>query len=129
MKKRTVITAGVIFVGAFCFGVVGYILSAPLRDVFGPPRITVINMTGEPIHDISVILGSVETELEPIKENRYRTVKIKESFPESATIIEWSDSKGTHRVRADDYVEDYGFYHSEIVLSTEREAIVIWETK
>lgn len=129
MKMRTIIAAGAIFLGAFLFGIAGYVFSTPLRDYFGSPRITVINLTGETIHDISVNLGPVETKLEPIKERQFRTVKIKESFPESATVIEWSDSAGTYRVSADDYVEDYGFYHSKIILSPEREPIVIYELK
>ncbi len=129
MKKRPLIAAAVVIAGVFIFGLVGYLLSDPVRMVFGSPRITIINLTGETIHDVSIILGPTVTKLDPIDTNRYQTVKIKESFPESATVIEWTDSEGTHRVRADDYVEAFGNYHSEIVLSADREPIVIWETE
>ena len=129
MKTRTIIAAGVIFAGAFLFGVAGYVLSTPVRDYFGAPRITVINRTGEPIRDLSIILGSTETEVESLKENHFRTVKIGKNFPESATTIRWSDSVGSHETRADDYMEDYGFYHSTIILPEDRQAVVIWEAR
>jgi hypothetical protein len=129
MKKRTIIAAGVIFAGAFLFGVAGYVLSTPVMEYFGAPRTTVINRTGEPIRDISVILGSTETEMKSLKENQFRTVKIRKNFPESATTIRWSDSGGSHEARADDYMEDYGFYHSTIILSEDRQAVVIWEAR
>ena len=129
MKMKTIIAAGVIFSGAFIFGIAGYVLSTPILEVFGSPRITVINRTGEPIHDISVILGSTETKMESLKENQFRAVKIRKNFSESATTIRWSDSKGYHEARADDYMEDYGFYHSTIILPEDRQAVVIWEAR
>ena len=129
MKKRTIIAAGVIFGGAFIFGIAGYVLSTPIREVFGAPRVTVINMTGGTIHDISIILGSTETKTKPLKENQFRTIKIRDTFPESATTIRWSDSNGVHETRADDYMEDYGFYHSTIVLPQDRDAIVVREVQ
>ena len=129
MKKRTIIAAVVIFAGAFLFGVAGYVLSTPVREVFSAPRITVINRTGEPIHDVSIILGSTVTEMEPLDDNRFRTIKIKQNFPESATTVRWSDSEGVHEARADDYMEDYGFYHSTIILPKDLQAVVILEAR
>ena len=129
MKKRRIIVAGTIFLGAFLSGMAGYILSSPIREFLGPPRVTVVNVTGEPIHDITVLLGPTETKMEPLKENQFRTVKIRKNFPETAPRIRWSDSTGNYEVWADDYIQNYGFYHSTIILPKSREALVVSEAR
>jgi len=119
----------VIFFGAFLFGIAGYVLSAPIRDILGSPKVTVVNLTEEPIHDITVVLGPTETKMESLKENQFRTVKIRKNFHETAPRIRWSDSTGNYDEWADDYIQDYGFYHSTIILPTSRKPLVIWEAR
>ena len=113
------------------FGVAGFLLgkSSLLEYFSSSPSITIVNLTGVPILDVTVILGPATEKVGDLKHTLSRTVRVRDHFGESATNIEWRDNEGIHKAIADDYVENYGFYHSTIVLTDDRKAVVVREIR
>ena len=125
--KKAIVT----IVLMFAAGAAGFLLAKgqPFFELFGSPTVTIINLTGGPISDPTVILGPAQAKVGNLEHTQSRTVTVRDQFGESATSVEWTDSSGTHRATADDYMEHYGFYHSTIVLTDDRKAMAIRELK
>jgi hypothetical protein len=126
MKKVTVTIVLMLAAGA-----AGFLLAKgqPFLELPGSPTVTIVNLTGGPISDATVILGPAQAQVGNLKHTQSRTVTVRDQFGESATNVEWTDSNGTHRAIADDYMEQYGFYHSTVVLTADRKAIAVREMR
>jgi hypothetical protein len=88
-----------------------------------------MNATGEDISDVTVKLGTVRQCVSDIKDGYSRTVPVRGHFSESSTHISWTDSTGKHYENAGDYMENFGGYHAIVVLTPDRKAKAIYETK
>ncbi len=123
---------GAILLGLL-LGVVGTLGGYPLFRTacgyFGPPRVTLLNASGEDISAVAVILGNVRQQMPDLKNGHGRTVKVSGRFSECSTRISWTDSMGEHEENAGDYMESCGFYHSTVVLTADRKARAIYGIK
>jgi hypothetical protein len=124
MKKKTVTIVLIIIAGA-----IGFLLAKTTHflEYFGSPTVTIINLTGESISDITVSLGGAKSTIQNLENTQAQTITIRGEFSESATNVEWEDAEETHKAIADDYMENYGFYHSTVVITDENKAIAIRE--
>jgi len=126
MKPRIkIILAGVI---GFAAGIVAIQFGLPIVKYFGPPKVTLMNTTGDSISDVTISLGTASRQItKVIKDGQTITVPIEGKFGESSTLVSWTDSAGKHSERAGDYIESNGGYHSKVVLTPERKAKAVYD--
>lgn len=119
--------------GGVFIGVVAGLIAQPIAraawDYFGPPRVTVMNATGEDLSDVSVTLGTLTQRLPDMKDGHARTVRVRGHFSECSTHVSWTDSAGKHDESAGDYMESYGIYRAVVVLTPDWKAKAIYEIK
>ena len=127
MKSRTLIFT---LIGVMV-GVVSILAVFPAAitalSYFRPPRVTVMNATGEEISDVAVALGTARQQVPDMKDGHARTVLVQGRFSECSTHVTWTDSAGKHEASAGDYMENCGFYHATVVLTPDRKAKAIHE--
>ncbi len=97
MKKKTVIIVLIVIAGA-----IGFLLAktTPFLEYFGSPTVTIINLTGKRISDITVSLGGAKTTIQNLENTQAQTITIRGEFGESATNVEWEDTEETHKAIA-----------------------------
>jgi len=131
MKNRLKIILACLI--GIAFGVAATVILQPvIKEVVvfcGPPHVTLLNLTGEEISGVTISLGSAKRPVSNLKDGQAITVSVVGHFIESSTIISWTDSAGKHTESADDYVENYGFYHATVALTPGRKAKSISELK
>jgi hypothetical protein len=126
MKRKKTILASVLGVIVGIMGTLGVMhICSILDDYFGPPRVTLMNASGEEISDVTISLGQATRDIPVLQDGCALTVPIRGGFSESSTHIAWTDSTGHHEESARDYMEAYGFYHARIVLTPDRKAKAI----
>jgi len=112
-------------------GVAATLVGRPIvtcaMDYFGPPRVTIMNATGNEISDVTVSLRAVKRRVPDLKDGQAVTVSIAGRFAPCSTHVSWTDSMGRHEGRADDYVQNYGFCHARVVLTPDRKVRAIYE--
>ena len=130
MKTMRTILVGAIGV---LLGISLSLLVAPVAKCalkyFGPPRVTLVNATGADIASAIITLGSAEKRIAGLKDGQSVTVSVRGRFSECATHVTWTDAAGEHGAYADDYMENYGFYHTTVVLTPDRKARAIYEVQ
>lgn len=124
MNYKKVVLAGLIGVLA---GIAGTTIFSFASNYFGGPKVTLINATGEDISHITITLDIVKTPMPDLKYRHARTVKISGHFGECSTRVSWTDSIGSHDENAGGYMEDYGFYHARVVLTSDHKATAVYE--
>ena len=127
LKSAMIGAAGVV-VGVGATLIVVLIVSvAP--EFFGPPRVTLMNATGEDISEVTISLGAARRELPALQDGFAVTVPILGRFSECSTQVAWTDSAGRHDESAEDYMENDAFYHARVVLTPEGKAKAICEAR
>ena len=120
MKRKKTILASVLGVIVGIMGTLGVMhICSMFDDYYGPPRVTLMNASGEEISDVTISLGQATQNIPVLKDGHALTVPIRGDFgvSECSTHIAWTDSTGHHEESAGDYMEAYGFYHARIVLT------------
>jgi hypothetical protein len=105
---------GAIVGGAIVFATL--LVKDGLARYFAHPQVTLVNATGVVIQSATVSLGGASEEIVDLNDGRSIAVPIKGNFAECSTHVKWRDSGGTHEAGGQDYMENYGFYHSTIIL-------------
>lgn len=107
--------------------ILGILLGAGGSKVIGmywqyarPPQVSVINLTGETVTDVRVMLNDAKAAVSEIRHGRAGTVSVEGLRGEASTRVEWKDSTGMHSGMADDYVEGIGGYRPKVVLTKEK---------
>ena len=100
---------------------------APVFSFFSPPRVTVINLSGEDVSDIKISLGQYSVTIPVLEDGEFKTVPIHGKFGEASTHIRWRDSAGGYDADANDYMTPYGGFHSHILLTEDRKIRVVYE--
>jgi hypothetical protein len=127
MKKREPIQTLLVGIAIGVAVTLGAIRIIPvMQDYFDPPRVTLMNASGEEMTSIVISLGQAKQEIPILKDHHAITVPIGGGFSECSTHVEWSDTKGRHSESAGDYMESYGFYHARIVITPDRKAKAIY---
>ena len=124
--KRIRPTSIGVMIGIFCT-LISQPISKYSMDFFGPPSVTIMNVTGEEISEITISLGEAKRHILKLKDGQAVTVLIIGDFSEGSTQVSWTDSLGKHDEKANDYMESYGFYHSKVVVTPERKLKAIYE--
>ncbi len=99
------------------------------RQYYSPPRVTLINLTGEDISSVSIKLNQGQRTFDKIKNKEIVECAIPNVRGEASTQIEWTDSEGKHNEFADDYIEGRGFYHTTVVLTQDKKAVAVYKMR
>jgi hypothetical protein len=100
-------------------------IGLPILKRFSPPRVTLINATGDPISDVTIYLGEAKQHFSKLNDRQKITTSINGDFGESSTRVSWTDSTGNHDEKADDYMECNGNSHSTVLLTSERKIVPV----
>jgi len=114
MKPIWAGVTGFIAGGVVCL--TGVLLAKPATEILGPPKVTVINATGDDIANVMISLGTIQRKVPDLNDGQAVTVSIQGRFGEASPHIAWIDSSGEHEDTADEYMESYGFYHAKVIL-------------
>lgn len=117
-RAMLVATGGMVLVVVATW-IAGPVWKGAMRGI-GPARVTLWNVTGEDITEVTISLGMDERVIPRLEDGRFITVAIAGRFGECSTHVGWRDSAGRHEGSAGDYMESCGSSHSTVVLTPEK---------
>jgi hypothetical protein len=108
------------FLIGFALGLVITPLVNYAKEYFGPPRVTLINASGVTISSATISLKDAERSVKDLKDGQSITVPIRGEFCECSIHVKWTDQNGDYETDAGGYMENYGMYHSTVILMPDK---------
>jgi hypothetical protein len=96
---------------------------------FGSPQVTLINASGVTVSSATISLTNAEQSIQNLKDGHSATVHIRGEFCECSIHVKWTDPTGDYEADAGGYMENYGMYHSTVILMPDKKVKLVCETQ